>query len=222
MGTPLSTGFSLKSPVPIDDRLILSREEMCNMNDNTIPDIYYALCKEDHLMYVYDKDNEFIPYDEGGYGKYRPMIPEEAPEDMDVVLVLPQVGDIPLGKKVIYAHTKEGCDYTVGDVYQGISNGYCICLSENLRFVGLDNIISQKLGITMSDETAQYNGYVNVALRTVFITRINDSFDDPDLFLAQVKGDIDEKLGAESGFDVGFDLDPLGNDLREFGRQVHF
>lgn len=218
MGTPLSTGFSVKSPVAIDDRLVLSREEMCEMNDDIMPEVYYALCKDDHIMYVYDKNNEYIAYDDGGYGKYRPSQTET--DDMDITLVLPQIGDIPEGTKVIYAHTIEGKDYTVGDVYLGLANGYCICLSENLRFVGLDDMITKKLGISMDDESAIFNGYVNVAQHTVYITRINAEYDTPDAFLDAVTSIIEDKLG--DGFAVGFDLDPLGNDMREFGRQVHF
>ena len=39
----ISTGFHISAPVGIDDRLVLTKEEMLNMNDGLMPDSYFAL-----------------------------------------------------------------------------------------------------------------------------------------------------------------------------------
>lgn len=48
--------FKLNKTVPIDTRLMLSKYEMTTMNDKYMPDCYFAICKEDKKMYVYDKE----------------------------------------------------------------------------------------------------------------------------------------------------------------------
>jgi hypothetical protein len=43
---------------PIDTRLVLSKKEMLNVNDTYQPDVYFALCKDDGHLYLYNKNNE--------------------------------------------------------------------------------------------------------------------------------------------------------------------
>ena len=58
----LVQGFEIGSPLPIDGRLVLSREEMndcCEVNTakfNQMPDRYFTICKDDGLLYVYSKE----------------------------------------------------------------------------------------------------------------------------------------------------------------------
>jgi hypothetical protein len=43
---------------PVDTRLVLTKKEMREANDNYLPDTYFALCKDDGHFYLYNKNNE--------------------------------------------------------------------------------------------------------------------------------------------------------------------
>lgn len=62
----MNTGFNLTGS-PIDDRFVLTKDEMKNMPDSGVPDIYMALCTDDNNLYTYKKDNEVDP----NTGKYK-------------------------------------------------------------------------------------------------------------------------------------------------------
>jgi hypothetical protein len=47
--------FLIKKNFPVDTRLVLSKKEMCNILDVTMPDTYFALCKDDGHFYLYNK-----------------------------------------------------------------------------------------------------------------------------------------------------------------------
>lgn len=49
-------GFKLSTRDPVDVRLVLSKEEMCNMDDDEMPSKYFAVCTDDSLLYAYDKE----------------------------------------------------------------------------------------------------------------------------------------------------------------------
>lgn len=63
----LPQGFKVASAEAIDVRLILSKAEMLTMKDGTMPEVYFAICKDDGKMYVYQKTNEV----DEETGKYR-------------------------------------------------------------------------------------------------------------------------------------------------------
>ena len=63
----LPQGFKINGRDAIDVRLILSKAEMLTINDNTMPNIYFAICKDDGKMYIYNKSNEAL----SDTGKYR-------------------------------------------------------------------------------------------------------------------------------------------------------
>lgn len=54
-GIPLGFDFNRTSPNPIDSSMVLSKAEMLAIEDNKMPDVYFAVCKEDKQMYIYDK-----------------------------------------------------------------------------------------------------------------------------------------------------------------------
>lgn len=58
MSININAGFNVGAPVALDSRQVLTKEEMANMNDNVMPDVYQATCKDDGLIYVYNKANE--------------------------------------------------------------------------------------------------------------------------------------------------------------------
>lgn len=55
----LPQGFKVSSSESIDARILLTKEEMKNINQNIMPDIYFALCKDDGKLYLYNKNNSF-------------------------------------------------------------------------------------------------------------------------------------------------------------------
>ena len=51
-------GFNVSTRDPVDNRILLSKDEMTRVNDNQMPEKYFAMCKDDGSIYVYDKANE--------------------------------------------------------------------------------------------------------------------------------------------------------------------
>jgi len=48
-------GFRLSTRDAVDNRLLLTKAEMRSINDNQMPDKYFAICKDDGKLYLYDK-----------------------------------------------------------------------------------------------------------------------------------------------------------------------
>lgn len=65
----LGTGFKVLTPLPVDERMVLTTEEMLNMNDNIMPDVYIATNKDDGQLYLYNKTNDI----DAETGKFRLM-----------------------------------------------------------------------------------------------------------------------------------------------------
>lgn len=53
----LPQGFKIDAAEAIDSRLTLSKAEMLAIKDDTMPDIYLAVCKDNNSIYIYSKDN---------------------------------------------------------------------------------------------------------------------------------------------------------------------
>ncbi len=58
MAINVATSFNVQTNLPIDERLVLSKEQMLNINDNTMPETYMATCTDDGQLYIYKKDND--------------------------------------------------------------------------------------------------------------------------------------------------------------------
>ena len=54
----LGTGFHIGSADPVDDRLIMSKSEMININENIFPDVYMCVCRDDGAIYTFNINNE--------------------------------------------------------------------------------------------------------------------------------------------------------------------
>ena len=54
----VSKPFLYQIPAPVDTRLILTKQEMCDANEAYLPDTYFALCKDDGHFYLYNKQAE--------------------------------------------------------------------------------------------------------------------------------------------------------------------
>ena len=58
MAINLGSGFHIGSNQPIDDRLIMTKSEMLNENENTFPDFYMCVCSDDGAIYTFNVRNE--------------------------------------------------------------------------------------------------------------------------------------------------------------------
>ena len=67
MAIQMGSGFTIGSSEPIDSRLVMSKEQMLNINPLTQPEKYFCVCSDDSLIYVYDANNA----DDPATGKFR-------------------------------------------------------------------------------------------------------------------------------------------------------
>lgn len=67
MSVQLPQGFNIRSTESIDKRIVLTKAEMLSMNVNIMPQTYFAVCKDDSKLYIFDKANELDPIT----GKFR-------------------------------------------------------------------------------------------------------------------------------------------------------
>jgi hypothetical protein len=67
----LVQGFDIISNLPIDGRILLSQNEMKEIADYLLPDKYFAICRDDGKLYLYDKNNVVTDDPTIGFGKFR-------------------------------------------------------------------------------------------------------------------------------------------------------
>ena len=66
----LPQGFKIGAAEAVDSRLTLSKTEMLTIKDSLMPTVYFAVCKDNHAIYIYNKDNSVDPET----GKFRVYI----------------------------------------------------------------------------------------------------------------------------------------------------
>ena len=57
MAIDLATGFNIGSKDAIDERQVLTLEQMKNLDESIYPDKYFAICKDNGKLYLYDVNN---------------------------------------------------------------------------------------------------------------------------------------------------------------------
>lgn len=77
MAIKLPQGFKITSKEPIDSRIILTKAQMASMVDTLMPDSYFAVCADDNMIYVYNKQNESLE----DTGKFRIVSGETATDE---------------------------------------------------------------------------------------------------------------------------------------------
>lgn len=82
MSIIVNTGFHIGSATPIDDRLVLTKGQMLNINENLYPDVYMCVCKDDGQLYVYDRSAE-ISDETGKFRKVADSAIELTKEEYD-------------------------------------------------------------------------------------------------------------------------------------------
>ena len=62
MAIQIPQGYVVTSKEPIDKRLVLTKKQMRDVNDDLMPHVYFCICAEKeettgkHKMYVYNKE----------------------------------------------------------------------------------------------------------------------------------------------------------------------
>ena len=74
----LPQGFKVGAAEAVDSRLTLSKSEMLTIKDSLMPTVYFAVCKENHAIYIYNKDNSVDP-ETGKFRVYAGGNSEEIP-----------------------------------------------------------------------------------------------------------------------------------------------
>lgn len=82
MAIKLPQGLNITSTDPVDLRVLLTKEEMKSMPDATMPSVYLALCKDDGLLYIYNKSNSI----DASSGKFRLYSAEVTEDELSIKL----------------------------------------------------------------------------------------------------------------------------------------
>ena len=61
MSLEIIQGFKVSKAEPVDTKLRLSKEEMLNIDENTMPAQYFCVCSDDGKMYTYNVNNSIDP-----------------------------------------------------------------------------------------------------------------------------------------------------------------
>ena len=80
MAIALGTGFSIGSKDLIYDKFVLSKDEMLNINENTYPDQFFALCSDDDTLYTFNISNPV----NAETGKFREIVGSGTGGDVDL------------------------------------------------------------------------------------------------------------------------------------------
>ena len=86
----LPQGFKVSSSEPMDARILLTKEEMKNINQNIMPDIYFALCKDDGKLYLYNKNNSFNDVT-GYFSLYESQVYADSITQEDIDLIIEKI-----------------------------------------------------------------------------------------------------------------------------------
>ena len=63
-------GFKLSTRDAVDNRLVLTKTEMLSIKDNQMPAKYFAVCKDDGCLYLYDKSREVLDPETGKFVQF--------------------------------------------------------------------------------------------------------------------------------------------------------
>ena len=74
MAIDLATGFNIGSKDVIDERQVLTLEQMKNLDETIYPDNYFAICKDNGKLYIFNASNEI----DEETGKFRKVSSNES------------------------------------------------------------------------------------------------------------------------------------------------
>lgn len=86
MAISFPSGFSVTGKEAIDTRIVMTKEEMLNAKKARMPEVYFAICKDDGNIYVYNEANE--PDEEfGRFRLYAADTDEDDSAPIDIALI---------------------------------------------------------------------------------------------------------------------------------------
>ena len=121
----LGTGFSIGSKDLIYDKFVLTKEEMMNINENTYPDQFFALCSDDDCMYTFNISNPV----NAETGKFRIVVGSGTGEDVDLTGLFMTETEITTMLDDVFSGTSMAI-YTAVD-----SSGYTLVDSEGYEII---------------------------------------------------------------------------------------
>lgn len=89
-------GFKLSTRDAIDNRLLLTKAEMKAMNDNQMPDKYFAVCKDNGCLYLYDKSRVTNDSETGKFEQFSSSVIESISVNGEVLPITNKNVDLPL------------------------------------------------------------------------------------------------------------------------------
>lgn len=69
MAIKLSNGYEVSSLDPIDTRILLTKEQMLNVDIDAYPDVYFAFCIDDGQFYRFDYEVDSPDPETGNFKK---------------------------------------------------------------------------------------------------------------------------------------------------------
>ena len=63
-------GFKLSTRDAVDNRLVLTKAEMLAIKDHQMPEKYFAVCKDDGCLYLYNKSREVLDPETGKFVQF--------------------------------------------------------------------------------------------------------------------------------------------------------
>ena len=125
MAISLGTGFSIGSKDLIYDKFVLTKDEMLNINENTYPDQFFALCSDDDCMYTFNISNPV----NAETGKFRIVVGSGTGEDVDLDGLFMTETEITTMLDNVFSGTSTAI-YTAVD-----SDGYTLVDSEGYEII---------------------------------------------------------------------------------------
>ena len=120
MAINIASGFYVGASLSIDERFVLTKTQMKDMNENLIPDVYFCVCSDNGKLYIYNKNNTV----DENLGKYRVLEGENTSSIQKEVLPTANTDEL----NNIYQYIGEDTtDYINGYFYKCIqdeSNNY--------------------------------------------------------------------------------------------------
>lgn len=123
MAINLPQGFNIGSNESIDQRLLLTKEQMKAALKGSMPEKYFCVCKDDGKLYIYNSENEIDPE----IGRFRLALSDELKEKQDKLTA----GENITIKNNVISSTGAGKTYKAGANIQ-ISNDLTISATDTI------------------------------------------------------------------------------------------
>lgn len=109
-------GFKLSTRDAVDNRILLTKAEMKAVNDNQMPDMYFAICKDDGCLYLYDKSRVLTGDEETGkYTLFSAGLIESISINGSIIPITNKNIDLPLMTADGYGLAKAGTGISSDD-----------------------------------------------------------------------------------------------------------